>query len=225
MLDQPLDVPQRQPPQSSTCGRRQAVAATTTVDRGDRTGEITALLQRHHDGDRQAYDDLLSLVYDHLRHVARSQLARGWPSSTFTPTALVHEVYIQLADETGVAWQDRSHFFAICARAMRRVLVDHARHHGAQKRTGGRRRLVLDDVDLGVDAQAELIVAVDEALTSLARLNPRFSRVVECRYFAGLTEDETAAALDTSVRTVQRDWMRARAWLLKALGAVPPDRQ
>jgi RNA polymerase sigma factor (TIGR02999 family) len=104
---------------------------------------------------------------------------------------------------------------------MRRVLVDHARHHGAQKRAGDRQRIVLDEVDLGVDAQSELIVAVDEALTSLERLNPRFARVVECRYFAGLTEDETAVALDTSVRTVQRDWMRARAWLLRELGVVP----
>ena len=224
MLDPDQDLPYRpQPPLSRTCGRRQPVAASVTVDPNDQTGEITALLQRHRAGDRQAYDDLLSLVYDHLRHVARGQLARGWPSTTLTPTALVHEVYLQLADETGVPWQDRSHFFAICARAMRRVLVDHARRHGAQKRAGDRRRLVLDDVDLGVDAQAELIVAVDEALTSLERLNPRFSRVVECRYFAGLTEDETAAALDTSVRTVQRDWMRARAWLLKELGAGLPE--
>jgi RNA polymerase sigma factor (TIGR02999 family) len=227
MLDPEQHLPYRpQPPLSQICGRRQAVAASVTVDFNDRTGEITALLQRHRAGDRQAYDDLLSLVYDHLRHVARGQLARGWPSTTLTPTALVHEIYLQLADETRVAWQDRSHFFAICARAMRRVLVDHARHHGAQKRAGDRRRLLLDDVDLGVDAQAELIVAVDEALTSLERLNPRFSRVVECRYFAGLTEDETAAALDTSVRTVQRDWMRARAWLLKELGAgLPGSRQ
>jgi RNA polymerase sigma factor (TIGR02999 family) len=192
------------------------------VDANDRTGEITALLRRHRTGDRQAYDDLLALVYDHLRHVARGQLARGWPSNTLTPTALVHELYLQLADETGVAWQDRSHFFAICARAMRRVLVDHARHHGAQKRAGDRRRIGLDDVDLGIDAQAELILAVDEALVSLERVNPRFSRVVECRYFAGLTEEETAAALETSVRTVQRDWMRARAWLLKELGAGSP---
>ena len=191
------------------------------VDPNDRAGEITALLWRHHSGDRQAYDELLSLVYEHLRHIARGQLARGWRSTTLTPTALVHEVYLQLASETGVEWQHRSHFFAICARAMRRVLVDHARQRGAQKRTGGMPPLALDDIQIGVDAQAELIVAVDEALTSLERFNERFARVVECRYFAGLTEEETASALDTSLRTVQRDWMRARAWLLKELGARP----
>jgi RNA polymerase sigma-70 factor (ECF subfamily) len=191
------------------------------VERNDRAGEITILLQRHHSGDRQAYDELLSLVYDHLRQIARGQLARGWRSTTLTPTALVHEVYLQLANATDVEWQHRGHFFAICARAMRRVLVDYARRHGAQKRAGGVRPLALDDIEVGVDAQAELIIAVDEALTSLERFNERFARVVECRYFAGLTEEETAAALDTSLRTVQRDWMRARAWLLKELGARP----
>lgn len=189
------------------------------MERSDGAGEITALLRRHHSGDRGAYDELLSLVYEHLRQIARIQLARGWRSNTLTPTALVHEVYLQLANETGVEWQQRSHFYAVCARAMRRVLVDHARHHGAQKRAGGQRPVPLDDVEVGVDAQAELIIAVDEALTSLERFNERYARVVECRYFAGLTEEETAAALDTSLRTVQRDWMRARAWLLKALGA------
>jgi RNA polymerase sigma-70 factor (ECF subfamily) len=193
------------------------------VDQNDRVGEITVLLGRHHSGDRQAYDELLSLVYDHLRQIARAQLARGWRSTTLTPTALVHEVYLQLADETGVEWQHRSHFFAICARAMRRVLVDHVRHRGAQKRAGDRRPLSLDDIEVGVDAQADLIIAVDEALTSLERFNERFARVVECRYFAGLTEEETASALDMSLRTVQRDWMRARAWLLKELGTGPPS--
>jgi RNA polymerase sigma factor (TIGR02999 family) len=192
------------------------------VDRNDKVGEITALLGRHHAGDRQAYDELLALVYDHLRQIARGQLARGWRSTTLTPTALVHEVYLRLADETGVEWQHRSHFFAICARAMRRVLVDHARHRFAQKRGGPRPHLALDDVQVGIDEQADLILAVDQALTSLERFNDRFARVVECRYFAGLTEEETASALDTPLRTVQRDWMRARAWLLKELGAQPP---
>jgi RNA polymerase sigma factor (TIGR02999 family) len=194
------------------------------VERNDRVGEITALLQRHHAGDRQAYDELLSLVYDHLRKIARGQLGRGWPSTTLTPTALVHEIYVQLGDETGVDWQHRSHFFAISARAMRRVLVDHARARNAQKRAGGRPHLTLDEIQIGKESQAELIVAVDQALTSLERFNPRLARVVECRYFAGLTEEETASALETSLRTVQRDWMRARAWLLKALGAgAGPD--
>jgi len=191
------------------------------VHGNDTVGEITALLQRHHAGDRQAYDDLLSLVYDHLRAIARGQLSRGWPSTTLTPTALVHEIYVQLAGETGIDWQHRGHFFAIAARAMRRVLVDHARERFAQKRAGRRPHLSLDEIQIGVNTQADLIVAVDEALTSLEKFNARLARVVECRYFAGLTEEETASALGSSLRTVQRDWMRARAWLLKALSTDP----
>ena len=194
-------------------------AAGTGVDGNDTVGEITALLRRHHAGDRQAYDEVLALVYDHLRTIARGQLSRGWPSTTLTPTALVHEIYVQLAGETGIDWQHRAHFFAISARAMRRVLVDHARERFARKRSGGRPHLSLDEIQIGVDTQAELIVAIDEALTSLDGFNPRLARVVECRYFAGLTEEETATALGTSLRTVQRDWTRARAWLLKALGS------
>lgn len=207
--------------ESSACVSTPGAWSEGGVDGNNTVGEITALLQRHHAGDRQAYDDLLSLVYDHLRAIARGQLSRGWPSTTLTPTALVHEIYVQLAGETGIDWQHRSHFFAISARAMRRVLVDHARERFAQKRGKGRAHLSLDDIHIGIDTQAELIVAVDEALTSLERFNARLARVVECRYFAGLTEEETASALETSLRTVQRDWMRARAWLLKALGSAP----
>ncbi|HJR58900.1 MAG TPA: ECF-type sigma factor [Vicinamibacterales bacterium] len=182
------------------------------------------MLHRYQSGDREAYDDLVSLVYDHLRRIAKGQVARGWPSDTLTPTALVHEVYVQLANETGVAWQDRSHFFAICARAMRRILVDYARYHSAQKRSGGMAPVPLDGVDPGAAPQPELIIAIDEALASLERFNERLARVVECRYFAGLTEEETGRALGTSLRTVQRDWMRARAWLLKELGAPSAPR-
>lgn len=183
-------------------------------------GDITALLARHQAGDRGAYDELVSLVYEELRRIARGQLARGWPSNTVSPTALVHEAYVQLIDETGIDWQGRSHFFAICARAMRRTLVDRARHHGAQKRSGNQHPVSLDDVEVGVEPHAELIIAVDEAMMSLEQFNERLARVVECRYFAGLTEEETAQVLDMSVRTVQRDWTRARAWLLKELGAT-----
>lgn len=180
-------------------------------------GAITALLHRHRAGDRDAFDAVVSLVYDHLRRVARGQLARGWPSDTLTSTALVHEAYMQLIDEAGVDWQDRSHFFAICARAMRRTLVDHARRHGARKRADGARPLPLDGIDVGLDTQADLVLAIDEALESIERFNERLARVVECRYFAGLDEAETAAALEVSLRTAQRDWMRARAWLREEL--------
>jgi RNA polymerase sigma factor (TIGR02999 family) len=184
---------------------------------------ITALLHRYRSGDREAYDELVSLVYERLRRIARGQLAHGWASDTLTPTALVHEAYVQLVNETGVEWQNRSHFYAICARTMRRTLVDSARRHGAQKRAGGARPLSLEGVDSGADPQLDLILAVDEALTALERFNERLARIVECRCLAGLTEQETASALGTSLRTVQRDWVRARAWLLKELG-VPSGR-
>jgi len=183
-------------------------------------GAITELLQRHHLGDREAFDQVVPLVYDYLRRIARSQLARGWPSDTLDTTALVHEAYLQLAAETGLSVKDRNHFYAICARVMRRILVDHARRVSAQKRSADGPRVPLDFVDVGVDAQTEVMVAVDEALTALHHLDEQLVRVVECRYFAGMTETETAAALDMSLRSVQRHWLRARAWLLRELGTA-----
>lgn len=195
-----------------------------TEERPGGRGVITALLHRHRAGDRDAYDQLFPVVYDHLRRIAQGQLARGWPPDTPSSTALVHDVYVQLLNETAVEWQDRSHFFAICARAMRRTLVDHARRQSAQKRMGGLRPVTLDHVAISTETRAELVIAVDEALTSLERFNERLARVVECRFFAGLTEEETAAELGTSLRTVQRDWTRARAWLHRELGA-PGDRR
>jgi RNA polymerase sigma factor (TIGR02999 family) len=188
---------------------------------GDR-GEITALLQRHHAGDREAFDELVGLVYDRLRGIARRQLARGGRGHTLDTTSLVHETYMQLVDETGVAWQDRSHFFAITARAMRRILVDYARRRGAQKRGGGRPAIELELDRLSVDDHAELVLAVDEVLDSLAAFNPQLASVVECRFFAGMTEEETEVALGVPLRTVQRDWARARAWLLKELSGARP---
>jgi len=184
-------------------------------------GGLTELLRRHYRGDREAFDRLVSLVYDHLRRIASGQLARGWPSNGLNTTALVHEAYVDLVNETGVEWQSRHHFFGVCARAMRRILVDHARHSCARKRNQGRRPVTLDCADIGVDTHIELVLAVDEALASLENLDERLARVVECRYFSGMTEDETAGALGTSVRTVQRDWLRARAWLLKELRSPP----
>jgi RNA polymerase sigma factor (TIGR02999 family) len=188
------------------------------VDRTTPGGGITALLQRHHRGDRDAFDQLVPLVYEHLRRVAGGQLARHWRRRPLGATTLVHEAYVQLVKETGVDWHDRHHFFAICARAMRRILVDHARRRNARKRDGSRPQVTLGRADAGVDTQTELVVAVDEALASLEALDVRLARVVECRFFAGMTEEETAGALGTSLRTVQRDWLRARAWLLRELG-------
>ncbi|WP_368566024.1 ECF-type sigma factor [Pseudoxanthomonas sp. UTMC 1351] len=182
------------------------------------SSDVTRLLQRHHQGDREAFDQMVPLVYERLRIVARGQLARaGRRAQSLDTVGLVNEAYMQLVDEFGVDWQDRAHFFAVCARAMRRILVDHARRLHADKRGGGVTHLTLMPDDVAMAAPSEHILAVDAALEGLAAFNERLARVVECRYFAGMTEEETAQALDSSLRTVQRDWMRARAWLLKAL--------
>ncbi|QDH70119.1 ECF-type sigma factor [Marilutibacter alkalisoli] len=184
----------------------------------DESSDITQLLQRHHRGDREAFDRMVPLVYERLRIIARGQLARaGRRGQTLDTTALVQEAYLQLVDVDSVDWQDRGHFFAICARAMRRILVDYARHRQAAKRGGGIAPLTLEADMVAADSESELVLAIDDALRGLEAFNERLARVVECRYFAGMTEEETARALDSSLRTVQRDWMRARAWLLKAL--------
>jgi RNA polymerase sigma-70 factor (ECF subfamily) len=173
-------------------------------------------------GDDEAFDELVSIAYDQLRRVARAQLLRRGTPGTLSPTSLVHEVYVQLRDERGVDWQDRGHFFAISARAMRRILVDHARRRGAKKRGDGVPVFALNDFDPAIDHHVDRILAIDQAVNALGRVQPRLARLVECRYFAGLTEEETAEALGVSVRTVQRDWIRARAWLLKTLGEASP---
>lgn len=181
--------------------------------------EITRLLQQHHGGDRAAFDALVPLVYERLRAIARGQLSRaGQRDRTLGTTGLVQEAYLQLVDEHGVDWQDRGHFYAICARAMRRILVDAARRRHAAKRGGGVVDVTLQPDLVAIDSDADHVLAVDRALDGLAAFNERLARVVECRYLAGLTEEETAQALGSSLRTVQRDWMRARAWLLQALG-------
>lgn len=182
------------------------------------SSDITRLLQRHHQGDREAFDRMVPLVYERLRVVARGQLARaGRPAQLLDTVGLINETYLQLVDEFGVDWQDRGHFFAVCARAMRRILVDHARRRQADKRGGGATHLTLLPDAVAMEQPSEQVLAIDAALDGLAAFNPRLAQVVECRYFAGMTEEETAQALDCSLRTVQRDWMRARAWLLKAL--------
>lgn len=184
----------------------------------DQAGEITALLQAHHQGDREAFNLLVPLVYERMRRIARRQLAGGGGGAMLDTTSLVHEAYVQLVEETGVDWQDRSHFYAVCARAMRRIVVDYARRRMARKRGGGVPDLALESVNVGEREPLELILAVDQAVNTLASFNERLARVVECRCFAELTEEQTAEALGVSLRTVQRDWMRARAWLSKELG-------
>lgn len=180
---------------------------------------VTAWLHRLRDGDTNALDQLLPLVYDDLRALARLQLRGERPSHTLSPTALVHEAYVRLSGRDQLSPADRRHFFAIAAQAMRRVLIDHARAHRRGKRGGGVTPLALDDAEFpGMDTADELI-ALDDALERLTAANERAARVVEQRFFAGLTLEETAEVLDVSLKTVQRDWLLARAWLRKEIAA------
>ena len=180
-------------------------------------GDITGFLLAWRAGDAQAFDRLLPLVYEELRRIAGRQLSREQPGHTLDSTALVHEAYFRLVDQTRVAWADRSHFFAVAAQAMHRVLVDHAREYRAAKRGGAAERIPLGDTALAIDDQAEMLVALDDALLRLAELDDRLSRVVVCRFFGGLTEEETAEALGVTARTVRRDWVKAKGWLQQAL--------
>jgi RNA polymerase sigma factor (TIGR02999 family) len=186
--------------------------------------DVTQLLHAYRDGDREAFNRLVPLIYDDLRRVARRQLRRGRPGATLNTTGLVHEVYMKMADQRRLEARDRGHFLAISAHAMRQVIADAARRRTAEKRGGGQDDVPLEDAPQLAADQARWLLDVDRALEQLAEHNDRMARVVECRFFAGLTEEETAAALDTSLRTVQRDWMRARAWLKEALrGDELPD--
>lgn len=170
-------------------------------------------------GERDALDALFPLVYGELRRLARSQLSRERPGHTLDSVALVNEAYLKLVGQDDVHWQNRAHFFGVSARAMRAILVDHARARNAAKRGGGGVAIPLDEVaELLSDEQAEHVEQLDEALTRLAAINEEASRTVECLYFAGLTLEETAEALGLSVATVRRRWSFAKAWLGRALG-------
>ena len=164
----------------------------------------------------------MPLVYDHLRRMASRQLGAERAGHTLSATALVHEAWLRLVDQTQVQWQDRAHFFAIASRAMRRILIDFARRHRAARRGGvdgaPPAPVSLDAVELSVTERADALIALDEALERLAQVDPRLARVVECRFFAGLTEVETAEALGVSRRTAAREWALARGWLHQELG-------
>jgi RNA polymerase sigma factor (TIGR02999 family) len=180
----------------------------------DASQDVTGLLQRASDGDPVAFDAVFPVVYEQLRGMAHRQLRLENVGHTLGTTALVHEAYLRLVDQRQSRFKDRAHFFAIAATAMRRILVDHARRHGALKRGAGARRVPLESVDLlTTDDRADLLVSLDAALVRLAGLDSRQAKVVEYRFFGGLTEDETAEALGVSARTVKRDWAKARSWL------------
>ena len=174
--------------------------------------QITDLLLQIRGGSPDAMDRLFHSVYGKLRRIAGRQLRGERPGHSLGTTGLVHETYLKLADQTRVQWQDRTHFYRVAARAMRRILVDYARRYRAQRRGGELRRVSLDE-EATVAERGETLLALDEALERLAAKNERLSSVVECRYFGGLTEEETAETLGVTTRTVQRDWAKARGWL------------
>ena len=167
--------------------------------------------------DPAAAESLFPLLYEELRRIAHRQLAVERAGHTLCTTALVHEAYVKLAGQAEAQFASRAHFLAVAAQAMRRILVSHARKVRADKRGGHWQRLDLDQVDIPVDDRAEALVILDGALDRLAELNPRLSRVVECRFFGGMTEEETATALGITDRTVRRDWVKAKGWLLSDL--------
>ena len=181
--------------------------------------EVTQLLRAWREGDEAALEQLLPLVEAELRRLARGYMGRERKDHTLQPTALVNELFLRLTDARQVRWQDRAHFLGISARLMRRILVDHARSRGYRKRGGGAEHVTLDEAMLVSPQPAVDVVALDRVLESLAGIDARKSRVVELRFFGGLTVDETAEVLDVSADTVKRDWRLARLWLLRQLKA------
>ena len=190
-------------------------ASESGPDRAD----TTDLLVAARDGGEPALERLLPVVYDELRRLAAAYLRREAKGHTLQPTALAHEAWMRMVDATRVDWRDRAQFLAIAARMMRHVLVDHARAKKAAKRGGGRERVTMGDAEAPQGAAVLDVLDVDEALEDLARLDPRKARVVELRFFGGLTEKEAAHALGVSATTVEDDWRFARAWLHQRLGA------
>ena len=181
--------------------------------------EITQLLRALREGGDGAIAALLPLIYEELHAMAHRRLTPGARELTLDTTALVHETYIRLFDRSQLDWQDRRHFFSVAAIAMRQIIVDHARRRGAAKRGGALQRVDLDASHLAVDEQAEEILALNEALSRLARLDERLARIVELRFFGGLSVEEVAEVMEMSERTVKRDWRKARALLHQAMTA------
>lgn len=182
----------------------------------DASHRISHLLLEWGKGDERALEELMPLVYGELRRMARGFLRRQ-PAHTFQTTELLHETYLKLAGNDDHNWQNRAHFFGVAATAMRHILVDYARSKQSQKRGGGREKVSLADDLADSDNQSAQVIALDDALNELARLDQRKSRVVELKYFGGLTNEETAEVLEISVETVKRDWRFARNWLLREL--------
>ena len=178
---------------------------------------ITKLLLNWRNGDQEALDRLMPLVYEELRRMANYYMRNERKGHTLQTSALVNEAYLRLVDHENIEWQNRSHFFGLAAQAMRRILVDHARSRNYQKRGGAAQQVSLDEAATLAEDRAAELIALDDALQELAKLDPRKSQIVEMRYFGGLTGEEVAEALSISTATVSRDWETAKAWLLREL--------
>lgn len=181
------------------------------------TPDVTGLVVDLRSGNQSVVDHLLPIVYDELRRIAHIHLSKERPDHTLSTTALVHEAYLKLVDQTKAGWQDRAHFCAVASKAMRRILIDHARRRNAQKRGGSKKPISLDESRIAVEEKAATLVSLDDALDRLSDLDQRCASVVEMRFFGGLQEEEIAEVIGMSVRTVRRDWVKARAWLYKEL--------
>lgn len=182
-----------------------------------KAGEVTALLVQARDGNRNAMERLLPLLYGELRRLARRQLTGERPAHTLGVSGLVNEAYLKLVDQVQVDWQDRQHFYAIAARAMRQVLVDYARRRNAEKRAAERNRTSIGDKQLPVAPKIDDLLALDQALDKIDQIDTRLRQVVEYRYLCGLSTEETAEILGVTTRTVERDWVKARALLYRHL--------
>lgn len=181
--------------------------------------EITRLLADWGRGDRAALEQLTPLVHAELRRIARRQMKREQPGHTLQPTALVSEVFVRLAGQEQFQWQDRAHFFAVCARMMRNILVDHARSHAREKRGGGAVHVSLSEAATLAAGRDPDLIALGDALERLEAFDPQKGRIIELRFFAGLSIEETAEVLGISPTTVRREWRRSKAWLFRAMSA------
>jgi RNA polymerase sigma factor (TIGR02999 family) len=179
--------------------------------------EVTHLLADWGKGDRAALDKLFPLVHSELRRIAQRQMSQERPGHTLQATALVNEAYLKLAGQQGFDWQNRAHFFAVCAQVMRHILIDHARAHARDKRGGGAIQVSLNDALVVAEDQAAHFIALDEALRVLERLDPQKGKIVELRYFGGLSIEEAAEVMNVSPRTVRREWQRAKTWLYRMM--------
>ena len=181
------------------------------------SSDITQALIDLTDGDQDALDRLLPVVYERLRSIAHRELRRERPDHTLNATALVHEAYLRLVQLDRISWEGRAHFFGAASQAMRRILISYARMKNAGKRGAGADHVNLDDVVVAAQERPDMVLALDEALSRLAKTNERQAKIVECRYFAGMSVEETASALGISPATVKRDWLVARAMLNREL--------